>query len=518
MSLAAERKLLQVRAQIRKDLKKHGTNVEQNEADPYGDGDQSLVLTGGFQRQQFYRDLYSNGGDINYLADVGLAPLSEFAKHCITGNVDGVRASLEQADTDPEKPTEALLQLLEKRETTQRQSPLMMTISIGKNIGLPAEYLVPRQLEAVKLLLQYGARPDVRDVCGKTVCHYGMGAMATDMTLEACGYCIDAYQSSHLFNKEVELHSLEEEDMNGLRGLCRGFVADTGLRSVYLFDRKETVAIKPDNLQLVGDHEHVDHERTKLCDIQDRLGGVALIEVLMQNKVAIAKVLLKKYDARIDLRNVEGLSPQSMAEKAGALSLVGSMIMKNAMKHGRAEKKEREGACAQCGKLASATQKCGQCQSVYYCSRLCQVAHWKQGGHKQECSKLVAAQDEVVVLKKPPPGGKLRVIMSATNLAGGTTPKGKTARETFRKPSSVKFGDQFYIKIQGSSQQGELMIYDKSREFQAYVAPGAPGFAELYAKVAADPAAGGRKTYLKCSFNDSGKCTIFLATRSVKTW
>jgi hypothetical protein len=109
----------------------------------------------------------------------------------------------------------------------------------------------------------------------------------------------------------------------------------------------------------------------------------------------------------------------------------------------------------------------------------------------------------------------MRSIMSPTT--GKATP-GKTARELFRKPSGVSYGEHFYIKIQGGSPQSELMIYDKSREFQAYVKPGSPGFAQLYAKVAADPNADGRKTYLKCSFKDPDHCGIFLATRSVKMW
>lgn len=31
-------------------------------------------------------------------------------------------------------------------------------------------------------------------------------------------------------------------------------------------------------------------------------------------------------------------------------------------------------------------------QAVSYCSRACQVEHWKQGGHKAECARLAAQQ------------------------------------------------------------------------------------------------------------------------------
>jgi hypothetical protein len=42
--------------------------------------------------------------------------------------------------------------------------------------------------------------------------------------------------------------------------------------------------------------------------------------------------------------------------------------------------------CASCGK-AGATLKCGKCKAVHYCSKECQVYHWKDGLHKQYCGK-----------------------------------------------------------------------------------------------------------------------------------
>lgn len=40
--------------------------------------------------------------------------------------------------------------------------------------------------------------------------------------------------------------------------------------------------------------------------------------------------------------------------------------------------------CAHCAKQLLQLQKCGRCKKVFYCSRTCQVAHWKTG-HKKSC-------------------------------------------------------------------------------------------------------------------------------------
>jgi len=48
------------------------------------------------------------------------------------------------------------------------------------------------------------------------------------------------------------------------------------------------------------------------------------------------------------------------------------------------------GPCAVCNKIEN-TKQCAKCKCVAYCSRACQVAHWK-AGHKQACPTLGAAR------------------------------------------------------------------------------------------------------------------------------
>jgi hypothetical protein len=121
--------------------------VDRNDADVTGDSDQSSIhlnLAG----KQFYRDLFGNGGDLQEHAEFGR--LSAFAVACITGEVGTVETSLKQASSspfsDPSKPSKALIRLLKTRETSMRVSPLLMIVSLGKNVpdADPARLPMPR--------------------------------------------------------------------------------------------------------------------------------------------------------------------------------------------------------------------------------------------------------------------------------------------------------------------------------------------------------------------------------------
>ncbi|PRW32572.1 type III restriction enzyme [Chlorella sorokiniana] len=46
--------------------------------------------------------------------------------------------------------------------------------------------------------------------------------------------------------------------------------------------------------------------------------------------------------------------------------------------------------CDACGLAAMHLRMCGACRAERYCSRECQVQHWKEGGHKAACAQLAA--------------------------------------------------------------------------------------------------------------------------------
>jgi len=451
----------EIKAHIRHQLQCCGTNVTQNDNDPQGDGDQSSLSSVKEGKRQFYRDLFSIGGDINHMADLGMAPLSEFAKLCITGSISEVKKVLQKASAASSgnaaaKPNKQLVQLLETRETSLRLSPLLMLVSMGKNLAGFEDELGKAQIQVAKVLLEYGARPDARDVCGKTVCHYGMGAMATKMTIQVASLCIQAHQSNNAAT-------------------------------------------------------------TKLCDIPDRLGAVCLLEVIPANRTDVAKVLLEEHKAALDIADVDGISPRSMSVNTALLSPTAAMVNKEAGKRGRERAKSNVGNCGNCGKEADLFV-CSRCKTVGYCGKECQKQHWKSGGHKQNCKQLAAQNSKGVVLDRPK-GDMFESVINFSNLRNGNRDFTRPQREGdgYKKPRSVAVGEKFYLKVQGGGPIMPLMIYDKSRECNFSLHPGQSGFEELRRAVNAEPTWHGRKTYVMASFNEQGICTAFPTETTVKS-
>lgn len=228
---------------VRAKLRAHGTDVDLNDRDLMGDGDQSPIHLDEAGKQ-VYRDLFAAGGDIvaenNDLAtrrDLNTPIHKMFAFACTQGKDQLVKSHLEWANSEMKARKgavdPALRFLLESRVTSMRLTPLLILVALGKGMDkiLPPQQLKilkEKQLKIARLLLLYGARPDCKDVCGKTVVHYGAGIMASPMTMEVVRMCSAAYPSSHLFGKEVVLQGLKSEELNGKRGIARGFVVQSG--------------------------------------------------------------------------------------------------------------------------------------------------------------------------------------------------------------------------------------------------------------------------------------------------
>jgi hypothetical protein len=325
----------------------------------------------------------SNSNNTNNKITLKLGGLSEFAIHCIAGHYKRVQEMLEEKSVKTSgNSLKSMTQLLEKRETSLRLSPLLLVIAAGTRISeqdqqqrhsnttstmrrrennknmksklwklprpllchmntnqnddtervdeddhhaaaltvtTPVTALEKNQLQVIKVLLEYGARPDAKDLTGKTVVHYGAGVDATIMTLQAVNMCINASKSSFMMGKEIEVRDLTEPsntvssyssktiqsptDMTnkkwyGKTGIAQGYIVDTNCRIVYLFGQKSEIrTIQPFQMKPV--HKIQGPKPTRLCDIPDRMGRVPLLEILDTDRIDVAEFLIVRHQASI---------------------------------------------------------------------------------------------------------------------------------------------------------------------------------------------------------------------------
>lgn len=190
-----------------------GTDVAVNAADPYGDGDQSLV-TKGENSRQIFRELFSTGGDLGpnlVIVDDGFSP---FARACGLGNAQAVIDMINAT----EEGSEERMQLLERRETGMRLTPLLITIALSKCKVFVCSVLPGvneadmDHLRVIEILLRHGARPDCKELSGKSAVLYGAGSYATSDSLRMTDYIVDAAKSCAFFGKRVVLRNLNKKN------------------------------------------------------------------------------------------------------------------------------------------------------------------------------------------------------------------------------------------------------------------------------------------------------------------
>ena len=158
-----------------KEMESHislSTDTRLNEADPYGDGDQSehdAESTEG----RILRQVWSSGAD--YSDEVG-SGISIIHRLCLMGNVKKVTQLLDRADDEGER-----RRLLEKRISVLRVTPLMATVTARRFLPKEALRAIPanNHVQIVKLLLEAGARTDAKDVAGHSALHKAAGEFAT---------------------------------------------------------------------------------------------------------------------------------------------------------------------------------------------------------------------------------------------------------------------------------------------------------------------------------------------------
>lgn len=351
----------------------------------------------------FFVRLWNPGGDFAS----SLSTLSSFSAHCIAGRYRNVRQLLERSSVRQGKNLSDLVELLETRETAMRLSPLLLVFCMLRKLAegeaslrpskstsapdeaceiqsskIPSEnqkettLLQQNLLKVVSVLLEYGARPDAKDVAGRTVCFYGAGVCANEASLVATTMCIGAAVSAHCFGKEVVLRDMKDDSFNGIRGIAAGYRTETAQRIVYLFGRKKEEYARNRNIRLVQDPCRSQHstvaipppdEYFNLCNVQNRLGRVCLANLFHSTRRDVAIFLLHKHEASIDIPDWNGdtLRANSLLRGNQVELGVGQFIAAEVIKRARNEQKHNQNNCSACGKHGWKESPMRVCKSWY---------------------------------------------------------------------------------------------------------------------------------------------------------
>jgi len=313
----------------------------------------------------------------------------------------------------------------------------------------------------IAVLLQYGARLDAKDICGKTVVHYGAGSHSTEASISLVEMCIDAAEKLSL--------------------------------------------------------------PTKLVNIQDRFGDVALHEVVMGNRVEVCRFLISR-GADVHVKTfatgpgeygvttpMKMANPMLCQEMARAFSTESTALKR---KEARSDVKEQ--GCSHCGMIPAkhCRKYCGKCQAVFYCSGDCQQAAWS-AGHKQECNqfRLRAAAARIKL-------DRVHVdiaLVDYESMQPRKTPAQPGPGEGWPLPKGIKVNQIFWLKVQTREDNKHLLCYDETRMIRVSIPEGRPAFTELSLKVKNEGVMG-CKGHFKASIDTEGDIFVDTSLLKVKPW
>ena len=361
---------------IRKLVVLSGTDAAANDADPYGDGDQSPAEKRGEAGRQVLRELFALGGDLESHMRPIRGGFSDFALMCCLGDAGGVERALGRTEAGSDE----RMRLLERRETGCRLSPLLLTVALSKHKG----YICSlhgvheedtRYLNTVKVLLRYGARPDCRELSGKTFVHYGAGSHALSETLEMTSHVHEAAKSSRYFGCKVVLRGLNKAEYNGRTGVLGGFLADAGRRQVVLDGDGRELSLLPKNIFAVADGEGggevcIYDETRNLANEHDRVGMTSFHEVFMSTRTDVAQWLIDR-NASVDVSGSDGMTVRKLVMSPGLGMITGvgksrmhELVTKYIAKKEKAERRQRCHGCDQM--FERKLMDCSRCKSGEY--------------------------------------------------------------------------------------------------------------------------------------------------------
>jgi ankyrin repeat protein len=406
-----------------------GTDVSKNNDNPFDIGDQSKIILDlpHFSKYNWFEKVNNCIGARNatklFTANLSSHPL---LRSCNSGDTDAVEKLVLKAEVGSKECT----RLLEGRDNPFRCTVLLLMARAENGMGNG------NTVNIVRLLLQYGARPDARDICGNNVLHYLAKVSAglvmrqsirlsndvlltlfvplffqsvdsSDSILIADD-CINAARCSRYFGMKVMVNGTTHNNINSQVGTLQGYVhdqkcAETGRFAVVMDNDNRTLSLKPGNIFVMKSNRKVggciyDQSR-KLFNEPNRLGEICIQDSLMNfsTKQGINFAL-----HMMDVHNIDLSGPQFLGDSAQQMIAASIADHPDETFRTKVEEylawKDHEATlfCVNCGEIYG-EYRCVRCQKVCYCSESCHIAHY--GVHKKHC--ISGTEDEVVIQEFP---------------------------------------------------------------------------------------------------------------------
>lgn len=438
------------------------TDMTKNAADPYGDGDQSTVRSRGpADRNQVLYDVWASGADFNPYSLMLGASMSEFAKACYAGDIARVRAAIAVAkekdgtecragdtatasapstststststsssstsssssSSHAASPGPAVSQLLERRASLLRLSPLLITIAGARAVGRnqhPGGDASGDWLGVARLLAASGARLTAKDVAGYGAIQHCTSAMATKQSLDIARFLLESPldggcgMSADACNRGGKT-ALHDAVMSMRIELVRVLVEFGGGADMHFKDPDGITPISlarvfPDAMAVFNQHNR-------------------RLALLHPTAVVVVHVAAGGGDLDPSLNGTEGRCVRYLPRLSRMLVEVKSQpgqqfhIPINQLKlcdeRDTSLQFESPGAssdilCAGPGCDKYGSKQCVRCLSIRYCCRECQAKHWKT--HKKDCKKMLAK------IVKVPAAGSASATAAAASVSSSSS-------------------------------------------------------------------------------------------------
>ncbi|TFK50681.1 hypothetical protein OE88DRAFT_284016 [Heliocybe sulcata] len=249
---------------------------------------------------------------------------------------------------------------------------------------------------------------------------------------------------------------------------------------------------------------------------QDRSGCVPLFGAMQSNQVGAVELLME-FGADVNIPDADGIVPESVCLRWGPQ--VTAALQKWIRKRNGTEAPMEEKKCDYCGKEGESVKlkRCAACRATWYCSTVCQRAHWK--AHMATCRPFSACNTITLTPSYYCDQTVMPLAALMRNLTGISSEEPKCTDANAVIPKPTMQARSMVIKVQAPwnvvaccpvrSPETPLMVYNKKRDFVCWVdRKSDPEAYDRIEDVVRKRGVGGAKGYFPAELVNPGKLVV----------